>query len=70
MLEISSSGLLTGELDGSLWAIPPGGGAPALVLGGGALFAPGGLAVGGDGTVYVSDCGICAGGGAVLAITP
>jgi hypothetical protein len=67
VLEISHNGLLTGDLTGGLWRVPAGGGTPELLLTD-PLFAPGGMAVAADGSLYVSNCAVCQGGGEVLHI--
>lgn len=51
---------------GRLLRIPPGGGAPDVVLGG--LVFPAGVAVGPDGALYVTNFGVSPGGGQVLRI--
>ena len=45
---------------GGLWKVPAGGGTPELITD--ALPMPGGVAVGADGTVYVTTCAVCPGG--------
>lgn len=56
---------------GAVMSVPPGGGEPTLVATGEQLMALGGLAVDGDGAVYVSTGTIMGpGGGALLRITP
>jgi hypothetical protein len=73
VLEIAHDGLLAaapGTLpEGGLWRIPAGGGTPELLVSQG-LPMPGGIAVGGDGTVYVSTCAVCPGGGSVVSYKP
>ena len=55
---------------GAVLSVPPGGGEPTLVAIGEQLMAPGGLAVGDDGSVYVSTGTLMPGEGAVVKITP
>lgn len=74
VLEISHAGLANvdpeaGPPMGGLWMVPAGGGEPVLITSEG-LAMPGGLAVADDGTIYVSTCTVCAGGGAVVSVTP
>jgi len=63
-VEIAANGLLNGPI-GALVKITPGGSQHEIVLGG--LFAPYGLAFG-NGSVYVSACTVCAGGGQVFKV--
>jgi sugar lactone lactonase YvrE len=70
VLEISHDGLLNtapgGPPLGGLWEVPPGGGEPQLLATG--LPMPGGIAVGSDGTIYVSTCASCpAGAGGLVS---
>jgi hypothetical protein len=80
VLEIAHDGLLaafaamsqdpTALPQGALWRVPAGGGDPELITAEGLPF-PGGLAVGADGTVYVSTCASCPpDAGAVVSLTP
>jgi hypothetical protein len=86
VLEIAHEGLLAafgavmaamegGEappaIQGGLWKVPAGGGTPELVTSEG-LIAPGGLAVGEDGTVYVSTCTLLCppGAGGLVSLQP
>jgi sugar lactone lactonase YvrE len=69
--EISHAGLASGAEGlpmGGLWKVPAGGGTPELITD--ALPMPGGVAVGADGTVYVSTCAVCQGGGGIASYTP
>lgn len=69
--EISHAGLASGAEGlpmGGLWKVPAGGGTPELITD--ALPMPGGVAVGTDGTVYVSTCAVCPGGGGIASYTP
>jgi sugar lactone lactonase YvrE len=69
--EISHEGLASGAEGlpmGGLWKVPAGGGTPELITD--ALPMPGGVAVGADGTVYVSTCAVCPGGGGIASYTP
>jgi sugar lactone lactonase YvrE len=69
VLEIDHDSLLNPGTDGALLAVPPGGGAPELIdLPAGTLTAPGGLAVGRHGELYVSNNATKAGAGEVLRI--
>jgi len=63
-VEIASGGLLNGPI-GALKKIAPGGSQHETVLGG--LFAPYGVAFG-NGSAYLSTCGVCVGGGQVIRI--
>lgn len=67
VLEISHAGLLSGSLGGALHRIAPDG-AREMLAGPETLFAPGGVAIGGDGAFYVTVCSVCPGGGGVLRI--
>jgi hypothetical protein len=68
---MSHAGLLSGDLTGALWAVPPGGGAPqAVVLDNPAFFAPGGMDIGADGSVYVSLCTVCVDAGELVRLDP
>jgi hypothetical protein len=69
--EISHEGLASGAQGlpmGGLWKVPAGGGTPELITD--ALPMPGGVAVGADGTVYVSTCAVCQGGGGIASYKP
>lgn len=72
VLEIAHDGLLAappGQLPmGGLWKVPAGGGTPELVATG--LPMPGGIAIGGDGTVYASICAVCPNGGGIVSYQP
>lgn len=63
-LSIAAKGLLADGVSGTLWKIRPGH-SPLKVIGG--LTFPGGLAVR-DGYAYISDCGVCAGGGRIVRV--
>jgi hypothetical protein len=63
VLEIAQHGLLSGNPSGALFRVPPGGG-PAEDLNVPGLFLPGGLAVGPDGALYVSNYSVFPGQGA------
>jgi hypothetical protein len=70
VLEIDSDTILGGAREGSLLAVPPGGGDPERIdLPAGTLIEPGGIAVGSRGELYVSNHGREAGAGEVLRIT-
>jgi len=65
--ELAHAGLLAGPI-GALMKVPLGGGTAQEVATG--LFAPGGVAAASDGSVYVSTCTLCPGGGEVWRIVP
>jgi hypothetical protein len=65
VLEIDGNGLLTPDFAGALWRVPQHGSPEQLDVG--PLFAPAGLALHHD-TLYLSNCGVCPGGGEVLAV--
>jgi hypothetical protein len=72
--ELVHEGLMTvfagaGAPIGAVLSVPPGGGEPTVVATGEQLMALGGLAVDGDGAIYVST-GTLTPGGQVLKITP
>jgi sugar lactone lactonase YvrE len=73
VLEISHDGLANaapgGPPMGGLWKVPAGGGTPELIASDG-LVMPGGLAMSGDGTLYISTCAVCAGGGSIVSFKP
>jgi len=69
--EISHEGLASGAEGlpmGGLWKVPAGGGTPELITD--ALPMPGGVAVGADGTVYVTTCAVCPGAGSIASYMP
>ncbi len=69
VLEIDHNSLLVPGAEGAIWAVPPGGGTPQRVeLPAGTLTAPGGIAVGHRGTLYVSNRSTDVGEGEVLRI--
>lgn len=65
VLEIAHNGLLSGDPTGALIRVDGGGGQHIVMSDG--LIMPGGLALRG-GAAYVSNCGVCPGGGEVLRI--
>ena len=65
VLEIFKNGLLSGDPTGALIRVDRDGTQHEVMSEG--LFAPGGLAIR-NGVAYVSNCGVCAGGGEVLRI--
>jgi sugar lactone lactonase YvrE len=67
--EIAHNSLLSGDLTGGLWSVPPGGGEPTLLASDG-LLAPGGVTVGPDGTVYLSTGAVMPNGGAIVTWSP
>ena len=69
VLEIDNNSLLVPGAEGAIWVVPPGGGTPQrLELPAGTLTAPGGIAVGSRGTLYVSNRATDVGEGEVLRI--
>ena len=68
VLELSKNGLLTGDFTGALIRVAPDG--SRTELGAGELFAPGGVAFGPDGMLYVTNNSILPGLGQVLRIQP
>lgn len=69
VLEIDSDSLLGPGTEGGLWAVPRRGGTPERIeLPAGTLTAPGGIAVGRDGDLYVTNHSTAAGDGEVLRI--
>jgi sugar lactone lactonase YvrE len=73
VLEISHDGMLNADPEagpprGGLWKVPAGGGDAELVTN--ELVMPGGMAVAEDGTVLVSTCAICPGGGGIVSVSP
>jgi hypothetical protein len=67
LLEISHNGLTSGDPTGALLRVAADGTSEVLLTE--PLIMPGGLAVGDDGTVYITNCSVCAGGGEVLRVT-
>jgi hypothetical protein len=65
--ELAHNGLLSGPI-GAVMKVPWGGGSAEEVVTG--LFAPGGIAAASDGSVYVTTCTLCPGGGEVWHIQP
>jgi len=61
--------MLSGDITGALLSIPAGGGEATLVASDG-LMAPGGVTVGTDGTVYVSNGSVMPGGGSIVSWAP
>jgi hypothetical protein len=69
VLEIARNGLLSGDPNGGLWAVPPGGGSSQRIeLPAGTLTTPGGIAVGRRGDLFVSNHATSPGIGEVLEI--
>jgi sugar lactone lactonase YvrE len=69
VLEIDSNSLLQDGTDGGIWAVPRRGGTPSRIdLPAGTLTEPGGIAVGRNGDLYVSNHAREAGNGQVLRI--
>ena len=67
VVEFAHNGLLSGDMTGGLLSVPAGGGEPTLVATDG-LMAPGGVTVGADGTVYVSNGSVMPGGGSIVTL--
>jgi hypothetical protein len=68
VLQISKNGLLSGDPAGALIRVAPNGTRTELAPG--QLFLPGGIAVGPDGALYVTNWAVLPGGGQVLRIVP
>lgn len=68
VLQISKKGLLAEDPNGALIRVDVKRGAKRTELAKGKLTFPGGVAVGGDGTIYVTNKSVFAGGGEVLRI--
>jgi sugar lactone lactonase YvrE len=68
VLEIAHNGLLSGDVTGGLWSVPPNGGEPTLVSTD--LMMPGGIAVGKDGTIYVTTGASIPNAGSVVSWKP
>ncbi|HEY7524211.1 MAG TPA: hypothetical protein VH720_11235, partial [Candidatus Limnocylindrales bacterium] len=68
VLEIAHNSLLSGDLTGALYRVDREGGKHLLLTD--PLQAPGGLAVDRDGSLLVTNCGVCPGGGQLLRVTP
>jgi len=68
VLEIDHDGLLNPGLDGAIYAVRRDGSKRQLELDPGALVFPGGITVGRDGDLYVTNKSVLAGGGEVLRI--
>lgn len=66
VLELSRNGLLTNDLTGRLVRVEGGEQTEIVVEGG--LFAPGGIAIGDDGSIYVTVGSVIPGGGQVLRL--
>ena len=68
VLEIATNSLLSGDPTGALWRVNTDGSRDLVASEG--LITPGGLAIGYDGSIYVSNCGTCPGAGEVLHVAP
>jgi hypothetical protein len=66
VLEIAHNGLASGDPTGALLRVAADGTSEVLLTE--PLFMPGGLAVRDDGTIYITNCGVCPGGGEVLRV--
>jgi hypothetical protein len=68
VLELATNGAASGDRTGALWRVEADGTKQLVVSSG--LVAPGGVAVGNHGEIYVSNCGICGpGAGTVVRVT-
>jgi sugar lactone lactonase YvrE len=68
VLEFAKNGLLAGPPAGRLTRIAPGGVRSVIAENG--LIAPGGVAIGPDGGIYLTNFGTSAGGGQVVRVVP
>lgn len=68
VLQISKEGLATGDPNGALIRVDVARGAQRTELAKGKLTMPGGIAVGADGAIYVTNKSVVAGGGEVLRV--
>jgi DNA-binding beta-propeller fold protein YncE len=69
VVEIDADSIIVDPpFNGALIRVAPDGSRETILDQG--LFAPAGVAVGRDGALYVTNCGVCAGGGQVLRIEP
>lgn len=66
VLSIAKNGLLSGDLTGALIRVNKDGSRTELAAG--QLFAPGGMAIGADGSIYVSTFSVAAGAGQLVRI--
>jgi hypothetical protein len=69
VVEFATNGILSGDTTGALKKIAPSGGAVTTIASTG-LIAPGGVAVGPDGNVYVTNLSVAPGAGHVLRFKP
>jgi sugar lactone lactonase YvrE len=67
VVEFAHDGMMAGPGPGGLLSVPAGGGDPTLVATDG-LVAPGGVAVGADGAVYVSNGSVMPNGGSIVKL--
>ncbi|MEO7274878.1 MAG: ScyD/ScyE family protein [Vicinamibacterales bacterium] len=70
VLEIAANGLRSGNPVGALIRVLPDGTKQTVVAPGGGLFMPGGVAIGPDGALYVTNWSVLPGGGTVVKIVP
>lgn len=68
VLEIAAHSILSGDGVGALYRVTNNGATKTLVTD--KLFWPGGVAIGNDGSFYVTTCSVCAGGGQVVRVQP
>ena len=70
VLQFDASSILFGNADGSLIRVSPDGTKTTIVPAGAGLVAPGGIAIGPDGAIYVTNLSVSPGDGTVVKIVP
>jgi sugar lactone lactonase YvrE len=70
VLEIAANGLRSNDPSGALIRVLPDGTKQTIVAPGEGLFMPGGVAIGPDGALYVTNWSVLPGGGTVVRIVP
>jgi sugar lactone lactonase YvrE len=70
LLEIAANGLRSNDPSGALTRVLPDGTKQTIVAPGEGLFMPGGVAIGPDGALYVTNWSVLPGGGTVVRIVP